>query len=154
MKNIPITNRQEIDELINSIKVCHVGFSDNDTPYVLPFNFGYDNEFVYLHSAKTGRKIQVLKNNNKVCISMQTDSVLNIRDESVACSYSMKFRSVIIDGKVEIIDDINEKCRIMNIIMNHYTGKEDFNYNFPAINNVEIMKVIIENISARKRGYC
>jgi uncharacterized protein len=154
MKNVVIHNRAEIDEVIMSINVCHVAFCEADKPYVIPFNFGYDGEFLYLHSAKTGRKIDIISKNKNVCISFEKDSELNMRHENVACSYSMKFRSVIIEGNIECINEFVEKCRIMNIIMKHYTGKDDFSYNQPAINNVEIMKIHIKSISGRKRGYC
>jgi len=73
-------------------------------------------------------------------------------DEPVACSYSMTFKSVILMGKVEFITDFDEKIKIMNIIMKHYTGKDDFKYNTPSINNVVVMKIVPEQVTARVRG--
>lgn len=153
MKNIEITDIKGIERIISEIKICHVGFVDGDKPYVIAFNFGYRDGILYLHTAKTGRKIDILKKNKNVCISMETGSVLNIRHEQVACSYSMKFKSVVIEGQVEIIDDYDKKIEAMNIIMSNYTDKTDFSYNIPAINGVEVMKVNILKMTARRRGY-
>jgi len=84
---------------------------------------------------------------------METESVLNIRQEQVACSYSMKFKSVVIEGRVEFIENFDDKVSVMNIIMSNYTDRADFQYNAPAINGVEVMKVNIDKMTARKRGY-
>lgn len=153
MNNKEITDKKEIEDIINSIPVCHIAIVDNEMPYSLPFNFGYKDNVIYLHSGKGGRKYEILQKNNNICISMERDSILNIRHENVACSYSMKFKSVIIFGKVIFLEDFDEKCTAMNIIMKHYSGRDHFKYNAPAINNVEIYKVEIEKITARKRGY-
>lgn len=152
MKNITITDKDELVEIIKSIDVCSVGMVDGDKPYVLPFNFAYRDNCIYLHSGKGGRKLDVLNKNDNVSIAFEKDSVLNIRHENVACSYSMKFKSVILSGKALFVDDFDEKVDAMNFIMEHYTGKS-FTYNKPAIDNIVIIKVEIEEISGRKRGY-
>ncbi|HBF87138.1 MAG TPA: MFS transporter [Bacteroidales bacterium] len=153
MKNFEVTDIKEIEKIIANIKICHVGFVDGDKPYVIAFNFGYKDRILYLHTAKTGRKIDILRKNNNICISMETESVLNIRQEQVACSYSMKFKSVVIEGRVEFIENFDDKVSVMNIIMSNYTDRADFQYNAPAINGVEVMKVNIDKMTARKRGY-
>lgn len=145
-----IKNPVEIEEIINKSLICHVGFVDNDKPYVLPFNFSYENNTVYLHTAPKGKKNDILKKNNNVCISFDIDSKMHFRDKEVACSYGMKYRSVIISGKAFIIEDYNEKVRIMNLFMNKYTGSSEFKYNPPAINNVNIYKIRIEEATGKK----
>jgi len=154
MRNIEIKDKSEIEEIIKSTKVCHVAVVDDNMPYVFPMNFGYENNVLYLHSAPIGRKIDIMKKNNSVSISMEKDSELYFQHVDVACSYAMKFRSVILFGKISFISENDEKIRILNIIMNHYTNKSDFKYNKPAIDNVAVMRIDIEHITARKRGYC
>ena len=151
MKNTQTEDLKKIEEIVNKVKVCHIGFVDGDTPYVLPFNFAYRNNTLYIHSALTGRKIDILKKNNKVCASFEADSKLFVRHEQVACSYSMTFKSVLMFGTLEFIDDIEEKSKIMNLIMEFYTGKSNFTYNLPAISNVAIMKIKIDKATARIR---
>lgn len=151
MKNIQTEDLKKIEEIINKIKVCHIGFVDGEKPYVLPFNFVYRDHILYIHSALTGRKIDILKNNNNVCASFETDSKLFVRHEQVACSYSMTFKSVVMSGKLEFIEDVEEKTKIMNWFMEFYSGRSDFKYNLPAINNVAIMKIIVDKATARVR---
>jgi uncharacterized protein len=147
-----IDNLQEMEDIINKAIVCHIGFADGDKPYVLPFNFSYENKTIYLHSAMTGKKIDIITKNNNVCISFDIDHKLFYRDKEVACSYGMKFKSVLISGKIILIEDYNEKVRVLNTMMKKYAG-EEFKYNSPAVNNVNVYKVEIKEISGKKYGY-
>jgi hypothetical protein len=124
----------------------------NNMPYNVALNFGYNNGYIYLHSAQTGKKIDILRHNPNVCIVMSTAHELKFQSEQVACSYGMKYKSVVVSGKVEFINDFDEKVQALNVIMRHYTGK-DFNYSTPAVNEVCCYKVKIENIQARQFGY-
>lgn len=146
-------DKLEIKQIIDKCDACYLGMVDQEgLPYVLPFNFGYEEGIIYLHSAPTGRKIDIIKNNPNVCVAFSTDHKLFFRHETVACSYGMDYRSVLAFGKIVFIEDYDEKARILNLIMRKYVGK-DFSYNAPAINNVAIYKVEISKIEAKISGY-
>ncbi len=153
MANTLYTDPTKAAEVIDKCDVCYIGMIDQENkPYVLPFNFGYEDGIVYLHSAPVGKKIDVLKSNPDICVTFSTDHQLFNRHEQVACSYGMKYKSVLITGRVEFIDDYNQKVRALNIIMRKYAGK-DFTYNEPAVKNVAIYKVIPEKTETRFSGY-
>lgn len=153
MANTLYTDHQNAKEVIDKCDACFLGMIDQDNkPYVLPFNFGYENETIYLHSAPMGKKIDILKSNPDVCVSFSTDHKLFHRHETVACSYGMRYRSVLAFGKVEFIEDFDEKVNVLNIIMKKYAGQE-FSYNAPAVNNVSVYKVVIEKIETKISGY-
>jgi nitroimidazol reductase NimA-like FMN-containing flavoprotein (pyridoxamine 5'-phosphate oxidase superfamily) len=125
---------------------------ENNLPYVLPFNFGYKNGDIFLHSSQKGHKIDILRKNPSVCIAFSTDHQLRYQSVQVACSYSMKYRSVLAFGKVEFIDDMDEKAEFFNTVMAHYTDRE-FDYNAPALREVCTYKVKIEKFTAKIYGY-
>lgn len=153
MKIRPLTNPSEITDIIKKCLFCHVAMVDqNGLPYVLPFNFGYDEGVIYLHSSRQGKKIEILKNNNNVCVAFSIDHLLRFQNEGVACSYTMKYRSVLASGKVEFIEDPDQKMIAMNFIMKKYTQKE-FQFNPPSIKEVCCWKVKIERIEGRVYGY-
>lgn len=148
-----ITKKSELESIINECEVCYISMvSPDGLPYVLPFNFAYEDNILYFHSAPIGQKIDYLKINPNVCIVFSTGHELHNHNVEVACSYSMKFRSVLAFGKVKFIEDIEAKTLLMNKIMQKYTGK-DFTYSLPAIKNVAIFCVEIEKIYGKKRGY-
>jgi len=148
-----ITDLKIIKRIIDTCDACYVAMVDKENkPYVLPFNFGYDGQFIYLHSAATGKKNDILKNNSNVCVAFSTDHQLFHRNEEVACSYGMKFRSVVAFGKVKFITDYDKKIEVLNKVMEKYSANI-FNYNEPAVKNVETFIVEIENITAKELGY-
>ncbi|MFO8023316.1 MAG: pyridoxamine 5'-phosphate oxidase family protein [Perlabentimonas sp.] len=152
----PRTNlsQKEIDEIINNCEVCTVGMVDLDgSPYVLPFNFGYKDGKLYLHSGPEGKKIDVWKKNPQVCVSFSTDYEMNIRHENVACSYSMKYKSVLIHGSIVQVQDLDCKAKILNIIMEKYSGRSDFSYSKPALENVSVFEIKTEKIESRNYLY-
>ena len=77
------------------------------------------------------------------------DHEIKYRHEQVACSWSMRYRSVLAFGQVEFIEDYDEKVRVLNVIMRKYAGR-DFTYNAPAVRNVKIWKVAPTQIFGKK----
>jgi uncharacterized protein len=146
-----ITERGEIDAILKRCKTCYVAMSDNDFPYVLPMNFAMDGDRVILHSAQHGRMWETIKKNPKVCINWTLGEELAWQDVQVGCSYRVKSKSVIIEGIAEIVDDMDEKERILRQFMNQYS-ELPFKFNEPAIRNVGILLVPISKISAKEFG--
>jgi len=151
MRTLFIENREEIAKIIRACKTCYLGMSDNDFPYVLPMNFALDGNSVILHSAQSGRMWETLKKNPNVCINWIIGEDLAWQDVKVGCSYRVKSKSVLVEGRVEFIDDFDEKTRCMNLMMQQYSDRE-FKFSKPAIENVGIIKVAIEKISAKEFG--
>ena len=153
MKHRIISKREDIDEIIKRCEFCNLSMVDeNNSPYVIPMNFGYNQGIVYLHSSRQGKKINILQKNNQVCLSFSTDHELRWQSEQVACSYSMKYRSVLLQGHVEFIDEFDNKVEALKIIMNHYTERK-FAFNKPAVSEVAVYKVIPGMVEGRVYGY-
>jgi nitroimidazol reductase NimA-like FMN-containing flavoprotein (pyridoxamine 5'-phosphate oxidase superfamily) len=153
MRHRILTDRSEMEQIIQKCQVCHIAMVDPEgLPYLLPFNFGYENNILYFHSAKMGKKMSILTNNPHVCVEFSTDYMLRFQNEKVGCSYSMKYRSVLAYGKVEFIDDPDQKILIMNIIMKNYASG-DFNYSLPSINEISCWIVKIDNLEGKINGY-
>ena len=151
MRALFIENREEIDKIIRACKTCYLAMSDNDFPYVLPMNFALDGNSVIMHSAQSGRMWETLKKNPNVCINWIIGEDLAWQDVKVGCSYRVKSKSVLVEGKVEFVDDFDEKTRCMNLMMGQYSDRE-FKFSKPAIENVGIIKVAIKKISAKEFG--
>ncbi len=153
MQSKIIQSKEEMYAIIDKCDVCNVAMTDLDgKPYLLPFNFGRKDNSIYLHSGPEGKKLSILKTNPSVCIAFSNSYSLYNQHESVACSYGMMFRSVLVFGEVEFINAYQNKIDILNIVMNQYV-KKDFSYSEPAVNNVIIMKVEIIKMTGKKRGY-
>ena len=151
MRTFFIEDRNEINEIIRACKTCYVAMSDDDTPYVLPLNFGLEDDTVILHSAQTGRMWETLKKNPKICINWTLGEDLAWQDVRVGCSYRVKSKSVNVEGEVEIVDDYDEKYRLMEKTMAQYSDRE-FKFSKPSVVNVGVMKVHIKKITGKVFG--
>ncbi|MDD4777345.1 MAG: pyridoxamine 5'-phosphate oxidase family protein [Fermentimonas sp.] len=152
MRTITLEEQEQIKSIIQKCKVCYVGMSDEKgVPYVLPMNFGFLGNIIYLHSAQEGKSISILDKNPKVCITFCTEPELVWQNEEVACSYRVRSESIICNGEVVFEEDYDEKVKALDIIMRQYSDR-DFNYSEPSVKNVKIWKVDIQEISAREYG--
>jgi len=69
MRTLLIKNREEIDCIIRSCKICYLAMAEENIPYLLPMNFALDGDTVFLHSAPSGRIWETLKKNPRVCMN-------------------------------------------------------------------------------------
>jgi len=153
MKNRPIISKPENEAVIRKCQSCNIAMVDPEgKPYVIPMNFGYADDHVYFHGSATGKKVDVLKNRADICIAFSTDHELRYVDEEVACSWSMRYRSVLVYGKAEFVEDPDEKINILNVIMAHYAERK-FEYNAPSIREVMVFKVKVDKMEGRIYGY-
>lgn len=153
MKKRDLTFKPELEAIINKCQFCNMAMVDETgAPYVLPMNFGYEADYIYFHSAQSGRKVDIMKNNPTVCISFSADEQLKWVNEEVACSWGMKYRSVLAYGKIEFIDDFDAKEEALKIIMKNYSGIE-FTFNAPAVTDVLVFRVKVEKLHGRALGY-
>ena len=152
MRTYPVEEKERIEQIIRSCMICYVGMADKEgNPYVLPMNFGYEEGVIWLHSAQEGHSISILEENPKVCITFCTDPKLVWQDEEVACSYRMLAASIVCRGKVEFVEEDEVKVRALDSTMRQYSG-HTFSYSAPAVRNVKIWKVEVEDLSAREFG--
>jgi len=134
-----------LEKIIDKAKVFRVAMSLNDFPYIVPLNFGYKNNVFYFHAAKEGKKIDIIRKNNKVAFEIDIDNEL-VKNE-ISCKFTMNYRSIIGSGKATIIEDKKEKIEGLNIIMNHYTGMNEFKYADRAVDMIYVIKIeIIEMV--------
>lgn len=152
MITITVEERELMNDMISKNKICYISMVDtNGLPYVLPMNFGFEDDVLYFHSAPEGTSISALEKNPNVCIVFCSDPILVHQHEEVACSYRMRGSSVMCRGKVEFIEEPDKKVEALNILMKQYSKKE-FSYSEPAIKNVKIWRVEIDSITTKIFG--
>lgn len=143
----------ELTGIIERCQWCHVSMVTADgKPYVIPMNFGLRDNVLYIHGAGHGKKIDILSKHPEVCINFSTDHLLRYQNEDVACSWSMKYRSVLCYGKVEFIAGEEEKRDALDVIMGQYSPKK-FKYNPPSVREVCVMRIPITHMEGRSFGY-
>jgi len=152
MRTSFITDKKEIEEIIHQCDVCFIGLTERDgSAYVIPMNFGYAEGELILHSGPEGKHINLIGIDNRICVTFCSERKLVYQHPDVACSYSMLSKSVVCKGRVTFIEDLTEKEAAMNLTMKNYTDKT-FKYSKPALMNVKIWRVSIEEMTAKSFG--
>ena len=146
-----IKDPETIQKIFKEAEVCRIALTDDDKPYIVPMNFGYQDNTLYLHSASEGYKIDILKKNNNLCFQMDIKTEM-IRSET-PCNWGMKYFSLVGHGKAHLIKDILEKREALDIIMAKYSPDESFSYSDKAIKEVLVIKVNIEDVTGKKSGF-
>jgi nitroimidazol reductase NimA-like FMN-containing flavoprotein (pyridoxamine 5'-phosphate oxidase superfamily) len=149
-KDKEIKDKREIESIINISDICRIALSENNSPYIVAVCFGYRDNCLFFHSAASGKKIDIIKKNNRICFEFDTHEGL-IRSEN-ACDWDIKYCSVIGSGKAFFIYDLEEKTKALNIIVGHYSCSAH-EYQKDSVDNAIIVKVEIENITGKKSGY-
>ena len=153
-------NRQErktedinrITQVLSECGVCRVALNDENAPYIVPVNYGF--EFVsgklifYFHCAKKGKKIDLIKKCRSA--GFETDVFRKLVTAEKACGYTAKYSSVVGWGDVELIENDEEKEQALCLIMQHYTGNNQWEIPKAALDEVCILKLTAREFSCKE----
>jgi nitroimidazol reductase NimA-like FMN-containing flavoprotein (pyridoxamine 5'-phosphate oxidase superfamily) len=148
-----VFDRDQINTLLDSEYVAHVGFVDNDInePFVIPMAFARDNDRILLHGSTGSRIMMKIAAGAQLCITITKLNALVVAKS--AFNSSMNYESVMIFGKAKLLKD-DEKLAAMSAIsdvlvpgMSSYarpmTGKE--------VAGTMIVEVPLTKYSAKSR---
>lgn len=146
-----IKDKKTLELILKKAQFCRIALCDKGKPYIVPMNFGYKDNSLYLHSAKEGRKIEILQENNSICFEMDMKTEL-VRSKK-PCQWGMKYYSIIGNGEVSLIKNLQEKIKALNIIMEKYTPNQVFQYDKDKVEAIHILKVEIHDLTGKLSGY-
>ena len=149
-KEKAMSDPSEIESMIKKSFVCRLAMCDGHQPYLVPLCFGYKDRVLYFHSAKAGRKLDILKKNNRVCFEFDTFPEL-VKKGQDGCDWGMKFQSVIGFGQVEMLEDEAAKRKALNVIMGQY-GDGHFHYDDAKVKITTVFCVRIEEMTGKRSG--
>lgn len=149
-KDKEITDRKEIEDIVQQADVCRLAMVNDGSPYVVPLCYGFSGNALYFHSAAKGKKIDILRKHNEVCFEMEVDT--QVIPGETACKWGMRYRSVIGFGKAVFVDDPETKRQALDIIMAHYASHHEFRrftYSEPALAATTVVRIDIESMTAK-----
>ena len=149
-----VTGIEEKLGIIRRCKVLRLGLAEQNQPYIVPLNFGFDYTdgtlTLYLHGAREGKKVDILNRNKQVCFEMDGEHSLITGKESG--SYSFAYESVIGFGTAEILERDDEKLYGLNVLIRHQTG-EDREYRYPPeqLKGVIGFRIRVSSFTGKRR---
>ena len=152
-KDREITEEEQIREILQGAKILHLALMDGDYPYVVPLHYGYRYEnghlIFYMHGAKEGHKLDLLRANPKACVELECH-VEPVSGGEVPCRYGSTFASVIARGEVAAVTDEDEKIAGLRLLLSNQTGK-DFTITKQMAASVEVLRFTADAFSAKGR---
>ena len=144
---------EDILSVLDHSKICHLAMVGKENqPYVVPLNFGYEykrNQLsLYMHCAKEGQKLDILRANPSVCF--EADNAGSLISGPQACNYSQKYESVIAFGQAAIVNGFEGKQRGLLCIMQHQTGEKDWDFDPQSNSRVEVIRVQVSSITGKR----
>jgi uncharacterized protein len=139
------------EEIIAKADVCRVAFANDDVPYIVTMNFGYqggENPRLWFHGAGEGRKIEMIRKNKYVCFELDTDH--EIYSGIKGCDWGMKYKSVVGFGNISIVNEISAKSEGLNCIMKHYAGSTEYTFDESVVSRTTVLMLEITEITAKK----
>ena len=142
-----IVDKEAIRSILEEALVCRLGLSDDGMPYVVPMNFGLGENCLYLHCATEGRKLDILRRNNRVCFEM--DILRELYRHEHHCGCSARFDSVIGFGRAILVEDPAEKRAALDRLMEHCRADGPFTYAEGSFAKTAIIRIDIESMTGK-----
>ena len=110
-------DRSTIDAILDEAYVGHVGFVDEGRPVVIPMVVWRFNDHLHIHSANKGRLASVCAG-TAVCVSVtHVDGLVLARS---AYNHSMNYRSLVVHGVCEVVDNPAERTAALQALVDHF----------------------------------
>ena len=146
-----ITDDSKILEILHSCDCCRLGLVDGTDAYIVPMNFGTAQEdgktVLYFHSAKEGRKIDLLK--TQTTATFQADTGHGLQTGDHAGNFSYFYRCIMGKGNVELLSENEDKIKGFRAIMAHYSPKADWDFDIPCLDRVYVIKLTVTDWSCK-----
>ncbi|MGN0472379.1 MAG: pyridoxamine 5'-phosphate oxidase family protein [Lachnospiraceae bacterium] len=148
-----ITDKSEIEAFVAGEQILRIAFYDNGDIYIVPVNYGYryenDTYAFYFHGAKAGRKYELSKSNPVV--GFEIDGKYRLLEHETACDYSAAFQSVVGTGRLQLVEDTEEKKIGLNALMKQTTQRSEWHYHDKMLENVAVYRIDVHQISCKAK---
>ena len=106
-----------INTIIDEALICHVGFTADGKPVVIPTIHTRVDDQLYLHGAPANHMLRSISDGIDACVTITLiDGLVLARS---AFHHSMNYRSVVVFGRAAVVDDPDEKRRAFDALVEH-----------------------------------
>ena len=153
---LEIKSKEKIIEFLSSQQTGRISSIDeNGYPQIIPMNFVFINDAVYMHSHIRGEKLDNIRRNQKV--GFEVDKSLEFlpsyfSDPTDASLADTLYISVVIKGNGSIVSDKEEKTTALNGLIKKYQpegGYEPIKPEMEVLKEVEVIKIVPESLKGK-----
>ncbi|HQR35827.1 MAG TPA: pyridoxamine 5'-phosphate oxidase family protein [Blastocatellia bacterium] len=145
-------DRETVYKILDEALVCHVGFVVDGQPFVIPTSYGRVGDTLYVHGSAASRMMRTLGGKTPVCITVTLiDGLVLARS---AFHHSVNYRSVVVFGQAELVEDEPGKMAALAAITEHIVpGRwaEVRSPNAQELKATTVLAIPLEEVSAKVR---
>lgn len=109
--------REVVNAILDEGFICHVGFVVDGCPFVIPTGYGRAGDQLYIHGSAASRMLRNLREGLDVCVTVTLIDALVLARS--AFHHSMNYRSVVIFGRAQTVEDVDEKMKALHVFTDH-----------------------------------
>src|SRR3984893_9923820 len=155
LKRLPkrgVYDRQLVYGILDEGFICHVSFAVDGRPFVIPTGYARVDDQLYIHGSQVSRMLRTLAQGVDVCVAVTlTDGLVLARS---AFHHSMNYRSVVVFGTGVQVDDVDEKRRAVDAIVDHVIAGRSADARPPTdaeLRATLVVRIAISEASAKVR---
>jgi len=155
-KKLEIKSKKKVIEFLSSQQTGRISSIDeNGFPQIIPMNFVFINDVVYMHSHIRGEKLDNIRRNQKV--GFEVDKSLEFlpsyfSDPTDASLADTLYISVVMKGNASVVSDKEEKTNALNGLMEKYQPEgryEPIKPDMDVLKGVEVIKIVPESLRGK-----
>jgi len=147
-----VYDRETAYKILDEGFLCHVGFTVDGQPFVIPTSYGRKGDSLYIHGSAASRMLRQMKEGVPVCVTVTLlDGLVLARS---IFNHSMNYRSVVVLGKATLVDDPEEKLAALIVLSEHIIpGRwaDSRQPNERELKATSVLRLPIEEFSAKVR---
>ena len=153
---LEIKSKEKIIEFLSSQQTGRISSIDEDGyPQIIPMNFVFISDAIYMHSHVRGEKLDNIRRNQKV--GFEVDKNLEFlpsyfSDPTDASLADTLYISVVIKGNASIVSDKEEKTTALNGLMKKYQpegGYEPIKPEMDVLDEVVVIKIVPKSLRGK-----
>jgi uncharacterized protein len=147
-----VYDRTIINRILDEGFICHVGFTLDGQPFVIPTSYGRHEDVLYIHGSAASRMLRNVSGGIPMCVTVTLlDGLVLARS---IFNHSMNYRSVVVLGTGTAIEDREEKLTALRLLSEHIVPgrwNEARQPNEKELKATTILRVAIQEFSAKVR---
>ncbi len=168
-KDKEIRDPAAVRDVLDRAAVLRLALADGGEPYLVPVLFAREpspeGERLYFHSAREGRKMEVLARNPRVCF--EAEGEVRVVPGKRPCMWSLFYRSVIGYGKIARVEDPAEKKHALDLLVRRYGAMAEkrsaaegggplpegpLEYGEAALRATVVLRIDVEELTGKASG--
>jgi hypothetical protein len=146
-------DRDTIDAVLDEALICHLALVDPDgRPFVVPTIHARVDDVVYVHGSPASRTLRAASRIDCSIAVTLLDGLVLARS---AFHHSMNYRSVVLYGRAERVDDLDEKRAALDAVVEHVLrgrGAHARGGNETELKGTLVLRLRIDEASAKVRA--